>query len=121
MKTNLLGKLEQQIMEVLWRSNRPLKPAEVLANLKGEHAYTTIMTVLKRMSDKKIVSRKQEGKVYFYCPILNKDQFIESNLSDIYGKLVDSYGKIAISNFVEVIKNNKEDMDALKEYLANHK
>ncbi len=116
----MLGELEQKIMDILWQSNRPLKPAEVLVSLKGDQAYTTIMTVLKRMSDKKIVKRKLEGKVYFYTPILNKDQFIESNLSGIYGNLVGSYGKLAISQFVDTIKNNKNDIELLKEYLKNN-
>lgn len=121
MKTNLLGPLEQKIIDVLWTTKRPLKPAEVLANLKGNYAYTTIMTVLKRMVDKKIVKRRLEGKVYFYTPILTKDQFIETNLSGIYGNLVNSYGKLAISQFVDTVKNNKEDMTLLKEYLKSHK
>jgi predicted transcriptional regulator len=71
------------------------------------------------MSDKKIIKRKLIGKVYFYTPVLNKDRFIESNLSGIYGNLVGSYGKLAISQFVDTLKNNKEDLELLKDYLKN--
>jgi predicted transcriptional regulator len=120
MKTRLLGELEQKIMEVLWSSKKPLKPAEVLKQLGGDHAYTTIMTVLKRMSDKKMLSRQLEGKVYFYSPVLNKEKFIETNLSGIFGDLLGSYGKLAISQFVDTVKDNKDDIELLKQYLKNN-
>ena len=119
MKTELLGNLQQEIMEVLWRSPQPLKPNEVLKQLKGDHAYTTIMTVLKRMADKKILKRQLVGKAYFYNPHLSKDQFIESNLYSVFGNLVNSYGKLAISQFVGAVKTNKKDLELLKQYLQD--
>lgn len=121
MKNNSLGSLQEKIMEILWNSDKPLKPAEVLEKLDGHHAYTTIMTVLKRMSDRKILKREMVGKVYYYTPLACKEKFVESNLKNIYGDLMESYGKMAIANFVDVIKNNKEDMAILKEYLKTQK
>lgn len=108
-------------MDVLWQSSVPLKPAQVLEKLDHAYAYTTIMTVLKRMVDKKVLKRKLNGKVYYYCPVSCKQKFVESNLQNIYGDLVSSYGEVAISNFVDVLKNNKKDLEMLKAYLAKHK
>ena len=121
MKTDMLGSLEQQVMEVLWQAQKPLKPQEVLSQMKGDYAYTTIMTILKRLADKNVVSRKLSGKVYFYNPCTCKDKFIKKNLSGIIGGLVDSYGSLAIANFVDVIKTNKQDLTLLKEYLKSQK
>lgn len=117
----MLGSLEQQVMEVLWKAIKPLKPQEVLSQMKGDYAYTTIMTILKRLADKNIVSRNMSGKVYLYKPCTCKDKFIKQNLSGIIGGLVDSYGQAAIANFVDVIKNNKQDLTLLKEYLKKQK
>jgi len=108
-------------MDVLWKSGRPLKPAEVLEQMGEGHAYTTIMTILKRLTERKILKRKFEGKVYLYSPITCREKFVESNLKDIFGDLVNSYGKTAISNFVEVVKNNKEDMRLLKEFIETNR
>ena len=71
-KCKMLGGLEQKIMEVLWSSSLPLKPSEVLAKIDGTNAYTTIMTVLSRLHQKKIIKRKISGKVFLYSPILKK-------------------------------------------------
>ena len=75
------------------------------------------MTVLKRMADKKILSRKMCGKAFEYCPCLEKDVFVRKNLSAIYGNLVNDFGGLAISQFVDEIKGNKEDLALLKKYI----
>lgn len=118
--TEMLGSLQAKIMNILWRSKKPLKPAEVLAKLSDDHAYTTVITILSRLTDKKLLKRQLVGKAYFYSPVSDKKQFISANLKDIYGDLVDSYGQIAISQFVDVIKDNKKDLAALKQYLDSH-
>lgn len=117
MKHRLFGPLEEQIMRILWEAKTPLKPQEVLGILDGDHAYTTIMTVLKRMSDKKILARKLDGKAFVYSPVLEKEEYVRKNLSSIFGGLVNDYGGLAISQFVDEIKSNKDDLDLLKKYI----
>lgn len=117
MKHRLFGPLEEQIIHVLWEAKKPLKSQVVLEILGGNHAYTTIMTVLKRMADKKILVRKLEGKAFVYSPALEKEVYLRKNLSSIYGGLVSDYGGLAISQFVDEIKNSQEDLDLLKKYL----
>lgn len=116
-----MGPLEQQIMDVLWKAQRPMKPQGVLTELGGDHAYTTIMTVLKRMADKKMVSRRMTGKAFEYCPCHKKEIFVKKNLSNIFGNLVDNYGELAISQFVDEVKQSKKDLRLLKQYLGENK
>jgi len=91
-------------MEILWSSESPLKPSEVLAKLSGKHAYTTIMTILKRMSDKKLLKRKLKGNVYFYSPTKDKVTFASPGLEDLYRRFLHSYGDLAVSSFKKVSK-----------------
>ena len=90
-KCQLLGDLEQKIMETLWDSSQPLKPADVKKALKGKLAYTTIMTVLSRMASKKIVKRKLVGKVYLYSPIEDKEKYVSACMKDLFDRLYISY------------------------------
>lgn len=120
MNSKLFGPLEEQVMNILWEAKKPLRPQEVLGKLGGDHAYTTIMTVLKRMSDKKILNRKMCGKAFEYCPCLEREVFVRKNLSSIYGNLVKDFGGLAISQFVDGLKDNKEDLDLLKQYIESN-
>jgi len=60
------GALETDIMKVLWRANRPLQPAEVSAHLDQGLAYTTVATVLGRLTAKGLVERTEAGRAYAY-------------------------------------------------------
>ena len=55
----VLGDLEQHVMAVLWRAQRPLSVRETheLLHYNREVAYTTVMTVLDRLAKKNVVAR----------------------------------------------------------------
>ncbi|QGF23495.1 BlaI/MecI/CopY family transcriptional regulator [Raineyella fluvialis] len=65
-----LGDLELQVMEVLWRTDRAMSVREVLAELTRDRdlAYTTVMTVLDRLSKKERVTRELDGRAWYYRP-----------------------------------------------------
>ena len=102
-KCQLLGGLEQKIMETLWSSAEPLKPAQVLEKLKGDdYAYTTVMTVLKRMSDKKLITRQLKGNVYLYQATTDKATFASTCLDDLFARLFEAYGESVPTSFKKV-------------------
>jgi len=53
----LLGELERRVMEHLWNTPHPQTVHEVHAvvSVRRELAYTTVMTVLRRLADKGLV------------------------------------------------------------------
>lgn len=81
-----------------------LKPADVLKNLKGNHAYTTVMTVLKRMADKKLVKRTAIANAFSYSPLLDKAAFASAALEDLFARLFDSYGEYVIPSLKKSAK-----------------
>jgi len=92
-KCKLLGGLEHKIMDILWEAGTELKPAQVKKLIKDKYAYTTIMTVLKRMSDKKLVSRVLRGNAFYYKALQNKSDFAADCLDDLFLRLAQSYGQ----------------------------
>lgn len=105
-KCKMLGALEQKIMEVLWSSPTPLKPSEVLAKIDGGQAYTTIMTVLKRMTDKKIVKREMKNRAYLYQAAQDKCSFAAESLDDLFNRLFSAYGEHAVTAFKKTAKKS---------------
>lgn len=64
-----LGELEQKVMDVLWASyGRELTAREVANQLPG-FAYTTIATVLNRLSRKGAVRRKMEHRLTLFTAV----------------------------------------------------
>ena len=67
-----LGRLEAEVMAVLWRSDGPLLVRQVAAALNSDRAeplaYTTVMTVMSRLADKGLLSRSRSGRRFVYTP-----------------------------------------------------
>lgn len=61
------GGLENEVLAALATSSAPSTPADVLADLGGDLAYTTVMTTLARLHDKGLVSRRKAGRAYAYA------------------------------------------------------
>jgi len=61
------GALERQVLACLGAAGRPLTPGEVLADLGGGLAYTTVMTTLSRLHAKGALTREQTGRAYAYA------------------------------------------------------
>jgi len=103
----MLGGLEQKIMDALWSSDTPLKPADIVDKMSGSHAYTSVTTVLKRMADKKIVERKQKGNVFYYQAIDTKKDFACNCLDDLFTRLFEAYGEEVVTSFKRVTRQQK--------------
>ncbi|MGH9045921.1 MAG: BlaI/MecI/CopY family transcriptional regulator [Acidimicrobiales bacterium] len=61
-----LGDLERQVMEVLWAASGAALRGRAVADRLPDYAYTTIATVLDRLSRKGQVHRVTEGHAHLY-------------------------------------------------------
>jgi predicted transcriptional regulator len=60
------GALEREIVACLASADRPMTPAEVQAGLGRDLAYTTVMTTLSRLYEKRALDRVQRGRAFGY-------------------------------------------------------
>jgi predicted transcriptional regulator len=60
------GALEHQVLACLAAADRPLTPGDVLSELDGGLAYTTVMTTLTRLHAKGALTRRLNGRAYEY-------------------------------------------------------
>src|SRR3954468_3306689 len=60
------GGLEQEVLACLAAAGRPLTVAEVLADLGGDLAYTTVLTALSRLHAKGALRREPAGRAFAY-------------------------------------------------------
>lgn len=64
-----LGELEQQVMEVLWASYGSERTGRQVADALPGYAYTTVGTVLSRLSRKGAVRRRVDGRTAWFAAV----------------------------------------------------
>jgi predicted transcriptional regulator len=93
---------------VLWAADRPLIPAEVQAALSDDLAYTTVMTILVRLTDKGVIERAKVGRAYAYRPVVAEADVIADEVRRL---LVRGKDRAAVlQGLVEGLEPGDEDV-----------
>lgn len=115
MRPKTLGKLEQSVMEIVWKGKKSAV-RDILLELKKKKsiAYTTVATILQRLFNKGLVGRKTEKNGYRYYPKVSRESYVKLLTKSFVKKLEQSFGNLAISSFAESIENLPKEK---KQYL----
>ena len=74
----LLPALEMEVMKVLWNLGEGTV-GKVQKELYNDRplAYTTVMTMLDRLTRKGVVTREKQGRSYRYTPVMHKGDALQ--------------------------------------------
>ncbi len=92
------GKLEIDILNSIWRmtseyEDRDISIQDVVDDLSEngiERAYTTIKTVMDRLTVKSILVRYKVGKKFFYKATMNKREMSRDSVKELAEQFFDS-------------------------------
>lgn len=84
-----LGKLEREVMEIAWQ-RAELSVKDLHAAFGERIAYTTLMTTADRLHKKGLLSRRKEGRAFFYSPSVTAEQFHDGIAKDVLEGLLSS-------------------------------
>jgi predicted transcriptional regulator len=82
----ILSGRELDVMNVLW-DRGSATVAEVLDDLPDELAYTTVLTILRRLEKKGHVGHQAEGKAHRYVALVQREAAQDSAIQRITRKL----------------------------------
>ena len=94
-------------MKVLWKYPGA-SVAQVRAGLPRPLAYTTVMTVLDRMSAKGVVERRKNGRAYLYTAALDLETARHSAVRRLAARFFDS-DPAALARYAARLHMNQED------------
>ena len=104
------GALEREVLASLAAAGRPLTAGEVLADLGGGLAYTTVMTTLSRLHAKGVLSREAAGRAYAYALATPLDALPASLTASRMRRLLDAEADRAsvLASFVAHLDEDDE-------------
>ncbi len=103
-------------MTVLWRSGDG-DVADVSASLPRESAYTTVKTVMERLTDKGFLEREKLGRAYTYRPALSRSELEAQAAGHLSRGLLRGFGSAALTHFVSAVQDNPVQLQELRELL----
>lgn len=114
------GALEAEILAILWDAGEPLSPAQVRESLARRHpsasgeetprdlAYTTVVTILTRLFEKNVLSRKRDGRAFRYAPVTDEAGLAARRLAGVLDAVPDR--QAVLSRFIEDLSDRDEQL-----------
>lgn len=89
-----LGPLEMEVLDVIWQMGQATS-REVFEKMRERKrlGQSTVLTVLRRLSDRGILKRRMGADVYMYSPVMEREELggrmIDDVVNRIYGGSVE--------------------------------
>jgi predicted transcriptional regulator len=119
----VLGPLENEIMEVVWdKGDVTVRDVHETLQQKRTIAYTTVMTTLGRLSDKGFLRRIEDQPAHHYSAIVTRDDYASSTVKSVVDWLVDHFPDPAMAYFVDRVEEEDDAViDRLREAIEQRK
>ena len=113
----VLGDRELDVMGVLWDLGSGTV-SEVRERLPADLAYTTVLTILRNLEAKELVTHTTEGKAHRYVPRVARRAARRSALTRIVDKLFHGSPEQLITQLVEDEHLSATDLKRLRALLS---
>ncbi len=116
------GPLEMAILEILWRQGASTARA-VHDALSRERtlAYSTVLTVLRRMEAKGTLSRRKVSRSHVYEARTDKSSYRMSSVSDLLARFFSGSPRKLIAHLVEERKISAKELAKIEDLIAQQK
>jgi len=116
------GDLQIAILRVLWQREEATVE-EICDDLAPEHdvAYSTVSTVLSRLLDQEVVSRRKEGRRFVYRAELAEDEVRGSMVKELLERAFGGDPARLVGHLLRRDELGDADLDRLRELIEERK
>lgn len=107
------GPLEAKIMNILWNSSElAIKDVQQKLEKEKKTSFNTVMTVMNRLVEKEVLTKRMEGRGSLYRPVLTKNDFLERQSKELMNGLIDEFGQLVVSHMIDSLEEADESLIA---------
>jgi predicted transcriptional regulator len=107
-----LTEQELEIMKVIWERERGVTVREVYEALlkRRSIAYTTVMTMMGILEQKKYLKRQQKDRAYLYTPAQPRNQVIRGMVREFVDRVFNGSAEPLVVHLLEDRRLSQEEL-----------
>ncbi len=108
--------VELEILQILW-DHQPMTVREIVdvLNEGRPRAYTSILSMLNIMFEKRMVTRTMQGRAHVYRAEMSKDQTLGGFVKDLLGRAFRGSTTTLISQVLEQSQPSVEELKLIRQ------
>ena len=104
-------KQELEILKIIWQhGSASVRDVYETILRRRKIAYTTVMTMMKIMEQKKYLKRRLQGRAYIYEGTRPKKQMIREMVGDFINRVFDGSARPLLAHLVEDRRLSEKDL-----------
>ena len=112
---------ELEVLSILWeRSPRTVREVREVLNRRRPRAYTSVMSLLKVMTEKGLLARKPLGRAFAYSPKAVRTKTMRRMLGDLLGRAFEGSASLLVAHLLEEAIPNTEELAVIRRTLAEY-
>ena len=111
---------ELDILAVLW-DRGPSTVRQVAETLGRENAYTTVLKLLQIMTEKRLVQRRESGRLHIYTATATRDQTQRHLVRDLLDRAFGGSAAQLVLRALSTSKASPEELTEIRKLIDQHR
>jgi len=112
-----LGRLELQIMNVVWSRGKATVHDVKNALSRRKPAYSTILTMMRKLEAKGYLKHEVDGRTYVYRPSISQQAVRQGVLGDLVERLFDGSTSLLLTSLVEQNRISENELCEIRKLI----
>jgi len=112
-----LGKLELQIMNVVWDRGKATVHDVKNALSRRKPAYSTILTMMRKLEAKGYLKHEVDGRTYVYLPLISQQAVRHGVLGDLVERLFEGSTSLLLTSLVEQNRISESELREIQKLI----
>jgi predicted transcriptional regulator len=117
-KSPTLTEQELEIMKIVWsRESASVRDVYEALLERRKIAYTTVMTMMKILEQKKYLLKTQEDRAYIYRPAKPKNQVIKGMVREFVNRVFNGSAEPLLVHLIEDQRLSRKDLEEIAQMI----
>ena len=112
-----LGRLELQIMNVVWDRGKATVHDVKNALSRRKPAYSTILTMMRKLEAKGYLEHEVDGRTYVYRPSISQQAVRQGVLGDLVERLFEGSTSLLLTSLVEQNRISENELRQIRKLI----
>ena len=113
---------ELEVLKILWRDG-PSTVRQIMDQLSGDRdrAYTSVMSLLGVMTDKRLVTRRPHGRAFLYRARVKEEKTLGRLVDDLLGRAFGGSASALVAHLLEESDPTEAELVEIRRTIEAHR
>jgi len=113
---------ELEILQVVWdRGPSTVRQVMSVLNKTRRRAYTSIMSLMNIMAEKRLLRREPKGRAFVYKTRATRKKTLSKMVADLLGRAFDGSASEMVAHLLEQTKPSKDELEEIHKTISTYR